>query len=207
MGLRFPKVHRRSEDMTGIDTDRSRFWRSTRPYWLQMLAEGIILIILGWLAFSLPYFAPATVLNAILGWLFVVSGLVGLVTTAGGRHGPGFWWSLLSAVLAIAVGSTLMEWPTANSIPITYLLTIFFVIEGIATIMYALSHRRQLSGRWEWMFASGCVDLALAALVVLGLPATVPFTVGILVGINMVFGGSALLAMAIYAHTTRFPKF
>jgi len=113
---------------------------------------------------------------------------------------------LLSAVLAIAVGSILMEWPAANSIPITYVLTVFFVIEGIATIMYALDHRRQLSGRWEWMVASGCVDLALATLVVLGLPATVPFAVGILVGVNMVFGGSAMIAMAIYAHTGHFPK-
>lgn len=46
-----------------------------------------------------------------------------------------------------------------------YLLTAFFVIEGLATIMFALDHKRQLSGRWEWMVASGIVDLALAALV------------------------------------------
>lgn len=192
--------------MKNIDTDRSKFWRSTRPYWLQMLAEGIILVILGWLALFLPIFAPAIALNTIIGWLFVVSGLVGVVTTAGGRHHPGFWWSLLSAVLAIAVGATLMEWPTANSIPVAYLLTFFFVIEGIATIMYALDHRRELSGRWEWMVASGCVDLALAMLVVLGLPGTAPLAIGILVGVNMVFGGSAMIAMAIYAHTARFPK-
>jgi len=192
--------------MKGVDTDRSKFWRSTRPYWLKMLAEGIILVILGWLALFLPIFASAIALNRIIGWLFVVSGFVGLVTTAGGRHAPGFWWSLLSAILAIAVGATLMEWPAANSIPITYLLTVFFVIEGIATIMYALDHRRELSGRWEWMVASGCVDLALAALVVLGLPGTAPLAIGILVGVNMMFGGSAMMAMAIYAHTARFPK-
>ena len=86
-----------------------------------------------------------------------------------------------------------MQWPTANSIPVAYLLTFFFVIEGIATIMYALEHRRELSGRWEWMVASGCVDLALATLVVLGLPGTAPLAIGILVGVNMVLGGSRAL--------------
>jgi uncharacterized membrane protein HdeD (DUF308 family) len=192
--------------MKSTDTDRSGFWRSTKPYWLQMLAEGIILIILGWLALFLPLIAAAITLNTIIGWLFVVSGLVGLVTTAGGRHAPGFWWSLLSAILAIAVGATLMKWPTANSIPIAYLLTVFFVIEGVATILYALDHRRELSGRWEWLVASGCVDLALATLVVLGLPETAPWAIGILVGVNMVFGGSAMIAMAIYVRTTQFPK-
>jgi uncharacterized membrane protein HdeD (DUF308 family) len=192
--------------MKDIDTDRSKFWRSTRPYWLQMLAEGIILIILGWLALLLPFFASSNAINTIIGWLFVVSGLVGLVTTAGGLHAPGFWWSLLSAILAIAVGATLMQWPAANSIPAVYMLTVFFVIEGIATIMYALDHRRELSGRWEWLVASGCVDLALATLVVLGLPETGPWATGLLVGVNMVFGGATLIAMAIYAHTTQFPK-
>lgn len=192
--------------MKSTDTDRSRFWRSTRRYWLQILAEGIILVILGWLALFLPIFATVTTLNMILGWLFVVSGLIGLVTTAGGRHAPGFWWSLLSAILAIGVGATLMQWPAANSVPIVYVLTVFFVIEGIATIMYAREHRRRLSGRWEWMVASGFVDLALATLVVLGLPATAPWATGLLVGVNMVFGGSAMIAMAIYAHTTPPPS-
>jgi uncharacterized membrane protein HdeD (DUF308 family) len=188
--------------MKRIDTNRLAFWKSARRHWLQMLAEGIVLVILGWLALVLPIFAT-TAINTIIGWLFVVSGLVGLITTAGARHAPGFWWSLLSAILAIAVGATLMQWPAGDSVRVAYLLTAFFVIEGLATIMFALDHRRQLSGRWEWMVASGFVDLALAALVVLGLPETAPWAIGLLVGINMVFGGSALIAMAIYAHTTR----
>ena len=192
--------------MSSIDTDRSKFWRSTRPYWLQMLADGGVLIILGWLALFLPVFASASAFNTILGWLLVVSGLIGFVTTAGAGHRPGFWWSLLSAILAVAVGATLMQWPTLTSVPVVYLLTFFFVIEGIATIMYALEHRRELSGRWEWMMASGCVDLALAALVILGLPGTAAIAIGILVGVNMVFGGSALIAMSIYAHTAHFPE-
>ena len=171
-----------------------------------MLAEGSVLIVLGWLALFLPVFTSATRFYTILGWLFVVSGLIGFVTTAGGRRHLGFWWSSLSAILAVAVGVTLMQWPTADPILVTYLLTLFFVLEGIATIMYALEHRRGLSGRWEWMVASGCVDLALATLVVSGLPGTAPMTIGILVGVNMVFGGSALIAMSIYAHTAHFPK-
>lgn len=102
-----------------------------------MLAEGIALVILGWLALVLPIFANAALLNTIIGWLFVVSGLIGLITTLGGRHAPGFWWSLLSAVLAIAVGATVMQWPAANSVPVAYLLIAFFMIEGLATIMFA----------------------------------------------------------------------
>jgi uncharacterized membrane protein HdeD (DUF308 family) len=189
--------------MTHTSKSRLPFWTSVRRHWSQILAEGVILVILGWLALLLPTIF-ATAVNLTIGWIFVVSGLIGLITTASGRHAPGFWWSLLSAILAIAVGSMLIEWPSANSLPMTYLLIAFFVIEGIATIMFALDHRRQLSGRWEWMVASGFVDLALATLVLLGLPGTAPLAVGLLVGINMVFGGSALIAMAIYTHRRGF---
>ena len=50
------------------------------------------------------------------------------------------------------------------------------------------------------MAASGIVDLALATLVIVGLPGMANWVVGILVGINMVFGGLALIAMAVYGH-------
>jgi uncharacterized membrane protein HdeD (DUF308 family) len=190
MAMKRPEPHKRA------------FWKSARREWQRMLIEGIVLVILGWLALALPIFAAAMLFNTVIGWLFVVSGLIGLVATLGGRHTAGFWWSLLSAVLAIAVGSTLMQWPAANSVPIAYVLTTFFVIEGLATIMFALDHRRRLSGRWEWMVASGLIDLSLAVLVIVGLPDTLPWTIGLLVGINMIFGGSALIVMAIYAHTT-----
>jgi uncharacterized membrane protein HdeD (DUF308 family) len=49
------------------------------------------------------------------------------------------------------------------------------------------------------MLMSGIIDLALAALVFTGLPSTAAWAIGLLVGINMVFGGSALIAMALHA--------
>jgi uncharacterized membrane protein HdeD (DUF308 family) len=43
------------------------------------------------------------------------------------------------------------------------------------------------------------VDLILAAMVFAGLPASAAWAIGLLVGINMVFGGTALVAMALAA--------
>jgi uncharacterized membrane protein HdeD (DUF308 family) len=65
--------------------------------------------------------------------------------------------------------------------------------------MYALEHKRELSGRWGFMLASGIVDLIVAGIILVGLPGTAAWAIGILVGINMVFGGSALIAMAMHA--------
>ncbi|MGH8734996.1 MAG: HdeD family acid-resistance protein [Burkholderiales bacterium] len=135
----------------------------------------------------------------LIGWLFIVSGIVGLVTTFMARQAPGFWWSLLSAVVAIAAGVLLLVWPLSGVLTLTLLLIVFFTIEGVLTIMYALEHKKELSGRWGWMLASGIIDLILAAIILAGLPGTAAWALGLLVGINMLFGGSAMIAMALHA--------
>jgi uncharacterized membrane protein HdeD (DUF308 family) len=67
--------------------------------------------------------------------------------------------------------------------------------------MFALDHRRELSGQWGWMLASGIVDLILAVMIFGGLPSTAAWAIGLLVGINLVFGGTALIAMALHARS------
>jgi uncharacterized membrane protein HdeD (DUF308 family) len=162
------------------------------------LFEGIVLVVLGVLAIIIPPLAPLAV-AIFIGWLFLISGVAGLITTFMARHAPGFWWSLISAILGIAAGIVLLARPVLGTVSLTLLLIVFFIIEGVASIMFALDHRRELSGRWGWMLASGIVDLLLAALIFAGLPSTAAWAIGLLVGINMVFGGSALIAMALQA--------
>jgi uncharacterized membrane protein HdeD (DUF308 family) len=164
------------------------------------LIEGIVLVVLGILAILVPPVATIT-FTFFIGWLFLIMGIMGLITTFWARHAPGFWWSLLSAVLAIAAGIVLLINPFSGAFTLTLLLIVFFIIEGVLSIMYALEHKKELSGRWGWMLASGIIDLILAAIILLGLPGTAAWALGLLVGINMLFGGSALIAMALHART------
>jgi uncharacterized membrane protein HdeD (DUF308 family) len=187
-------------------SDIGRFERrvtgALRDGWRFLLIEGIILAALGAAAVIVPPIATLAV-EIFLGWLFFISGIVGLVMTFMMRHAPGFWWSLFSAVLSIAAGAVLIGWPVSGALSLTLILIAFFILEGIATIMYALDHKRELSGRWGLMLASGIVDLALAAIIFAGLPGTAAWAIGLLVGINMLFGGAALIGLAMHArHAT-----
>ena len=67
--------------------------------------------------------------------------------------------------------------------------------------MFAVEHRRQFSTRWAFMFASGVVDIVLASLIILAVPGTSAWTMGLLVAVNMVVGGAALIAIGIHART------
>jgi uncharacterized membrane protein HdeD (DUF308 family) len=167
-------------------------------HWVLFLVEGVVLLVLGATAVVLPPIATLAV-TILFGWLFLVSGVVGLVTTFWMRHAPGFWWSLLSAALGIIVGLMLLASPVTGALSLTLVLIVFFLIEGIASIMFALDHKRELSGQWGWMLVSGIIDLMLAMMILAGLPSTAAWAVGLLVGINMIFGGAALIAMSLHA--------
>src|ERR687888_1594224 len=83
--------------------------QSIREHWVLFLIEGIVLVVLGVLAIIIPPIATIAV-TIFLGWLFLISGIVGLVTTFWARHAPGFWWSLLSAVLPLSARVVLLGW-------------------------------------------------------------------------------------------------
>jgi uncharacterized membrane protein HdeD (DUF308 family) len=163
-----------------------------------VLIEGIILVILGAAAIIVPPVATLA-FTLVIGWLFLISGIVGLITTFWMTNVPGFWWALLSVVIAIAAGIVLLLWPISGTLSLALVLIAFFIVEGIATLMYAIDHRAELSGGWGWMVASGIVDLILAGIIFAGLPGTAAWALGLLVGINMVFGGTAMIGMALAA--------
>jgi uncharacterized membrane protein HdeD (DUF308 family) len=191
--------------MSSIDNEmeqsRHRVLSAIRRHWVLFLIEGIVLVVFGAIAVVLPGIAALTV-TILLGWLFLFSGILGLVTTIWMRQLPGFWWSLLSALLAIITGAALLWWPFGGVLSLTLGLAVFFLIEGVVSIMYALDHRREFSGRWGWMLASGVIDIVLAVLILIGFPGTASWAIGLLVGINMLMGGVALMAMALHARAS-----
>jgi uncharacterized membrane protein HdeD (DUF308 family) len=177
---------------------------SLHLHWRAFLIEGIVLFVLGLFAIVLPNVATLAV-EVFIGWVLLLSGVVGLFSTFRMRSAPGFGWSLLSAVIAIAAGVILLARPLSGVFSLTVILTAFLTIEGVASIMMSLTHRHGFSARWALLLVSGLIDLILAAMILLGLPGTAAWAIGLLVGINMVFGGSALISMALQARSSAPP--
>jgi uncharacterized membrane protein HdeD (DUF308 family) len=181
-----------------VERLQSQVKEAVKANWKAFLIEGIVLVILGMAAIAIPLLAGIAI-TIFLGWLFLISGIVGLYMTFTTRDMPGFWWSLLSAVLAVGAGFILLVQPVAGTLTLTLVVSAYFIAEGITTIMYALAHRRELSGRWGWLLVSGLVDLVVAGLIIAGLPGSAAWAIGLLVGINLVFGGASLIGMALAA--------
>lgn len=175
---------------------KSKMRAAVRQHWKAFLFEGILLVILGFAAIIVPPLASLAV-TIFLGWLFLVSGIAGLAATFWARAMPGFWWSLASAVLAIIAGLILLARPVQGTATLTLVVGVYFLAEGVATILYALEHRREVSARWSWLLIAGLFDIVIAGLIIAGWPQSAAWAIGLLVGINLLFGGASLIGMAL----------
>jgi uncharacterized membrane protein HdeD (DUF308 family) len=186
------------EDLSRLQSAMSQ---TVKAHWKAFLFEGILLAVLGVAALILPPLASLAI-AIFLGWMFLISGIGGLIVTYWARSTPGFWWSLISAALAVLAGMLLLARPMQAVLTLTIVLGAYFLAEGVATIMYALEHRRELSGRWSWLLISGLVDIAISFMVITGLPSSAEWAIGVLVGINLLFGGATLIGMALAARNS-----
>jgi uncharacterized membrane protein HdeD (DUF308 family) len=177
---------------------RSVFRETVGHHWVLFLSEGIALLVLGTLAIIVPALASLAA-TLVLGWILLLSGIVGLIATIRARHAPGVRWSLISALVGVVAGALLLGWPLRGMFSLTAVLIAFLILEGVASILYAFEHGRGPSRRWGWMLASGILDLVLGGILLAGLPGSAVWALGIIIGINMIFGGWALIAMALAA--------
>lgn len=172
--------------------------KTVREHWVLFLIEGIVLLFLGAGAIILPTFAGLAA-TIFFGWLLLIGGGVGLVSTVMGRHAPGFIWALLSALAAIVAGAVLIGWPISGMLSLTLVLAAFLAIDGVVSIFYALEHRAHASQRWGWVLVNGVLDLLLAGLILWWLPGAAAWILGLILGIDLIFGGTSLIAMAMSA--------
>jgi uncharacterized membrane protein HdeD (DUF308 family) len=184
-----------------IDKLQSAVSATVKAHWKAFLFEGILLAVLGLAAMIVPAFASLAV-TVVLGWLFLISGIGGLIVSYWAREMPGFWWSLISAALAVLAGLILLARPMQGVLTLTIVVGAYFLAEGVATIMYALEHRRELTGRWSWLLIAGLMDILIAFIIIAGLPGSAEWALGLLVGLNLLFGGASLIGMALAAHST-----
>ncbi|MDE2466778.1 MAG: HdeD family acid-resistance protein [Alphaproteobacteria bacterium] len=172
--------------------------RTVHDHWGWFLVEGCVLTVLGGAAIVLPTVASLAT-TILFGWLLMIGGLVGLLSSWSARNAPGRGWALVSAMLAIVAGGALIWFPIAGLMSLTLVLAAFLTVDGVVSILYALDHRRHESQRWAFLLVNGVLDIALAMLILWWLPGSAAWILGLVLGIDLVFAGVSLVAMALAA--------
>ncbi len=172
---------------------------SLKAHWRLFTVQGVLLVILGMIAVALPQFA-AVFASAFIGWLLFFSGIFRAASLVRSTRAPGYWSSLLLAVLTAILGFILAWYPLEGAVTLTMLLTAYFIAHGIGTWILAFSIKGE-TGRWVLLLISGLVDFLLAGLVIAEWPSTALWVLGLYVGVNMLLTGFAFIFAALGARS------
>lgn len=159
--------------------------------WGWFVALGVLLIILGFVC-VLGEVATTLITVIVLGWLLLISGVMALVHAFRTRSWSGFFLYLLSAMLRAFTGYLLIRYPLIGALSLTLLLASLFIVGGVFRAVGAASLRFP---RWGWTAASGIIAVVLGVMLLAQLPASSLWFLGLAVGIDLLFEGSALIAL------------
>ena len=159
------------------------------------LAQGIMMTLLGVAAVIWPQISTLAV-DLYVGWIFLVSGAVGVFMMFFAPNVSAFLWTLLTAALSLFAGVVLVWHPVEGAVSLTLLLVAFFIAEGVFQIAAAFSYRTTFPESWGWMLSSGIADLILALLLIAGWPSSASWALGLIVGVNLITSGIATIVVA-----------
>ena len=152
------------------------------------MVVGILIAIAGVLAIVSPFIAGLSVTVAV-GVLLLVTGVSRLfLAFKMGSFGRGLLVFVLG-LLTLVAGGYMVARPGVGLATLTLFLAAYLFVQGIFEIVWAF-RLRPVKG-WGWTLFSGISSLLLGILIWAQFPVSGMWAVGTLVGVHMIFAGSA----------------
>ncbi len=179
-------------------TGKAASVEAMRAAWGWFLAMGIILITLGIVAIGVPI-AVSVTMTVFLGIIVFIAAAVQLIHAIAAHRWGGFFLHILGAAIYGIFAIALLGDPERGVTALTLLLAMYFLISGFFKILLAIiSHG---TPNWGWILFSGLVNLVLGALIWSQWPGNSNWVIGLLVGIELLLGGWAMLMLSIAARS------
>jgi uncharacterized membrane protein HdeD (DUF308 family) len=156
--------------------------------------SGILGLIGGIAAIAVP--AAASVAIAVfVGCVLVFAGAVmGMRAFAPRARRGEFGLRVAEALLTLAAGVSILVFPPAGVLTLTFFLMAWFLVSG-GLLLYAAWQARGGPGS-GWLALNGAVSLLLGVLIAADLPSSAKWAVGLLVGVNLLLWGIRVLIAA-----------
>lgn len=158
-----------------------------------VLIEGILLSVLGLGMLMLPKLTSLTF------GLMICIGLVvygvykilhAIFTRNYERH---FLLNIIIGLIIAALGIVLLSVPQMNLIIITSILGIYFLVESISNTAFAIQSRKNFYMWWVVLLLA-IMQFIFGLIIILGLPMTSLWVVGMLLGINFLVAGMGFIS-------------
>lgn len=153
-------------------------------WWL--FTVGVLLVVAGLSALAIPFVASIAV-EAVVGWAFVLAGLVQLAYALRTKGWGGFVWQILIGAVFLLGGFTLITNPVAGLISLTIVIIATFLASGLIKILVGF-RLRPMDG-WGWFVLLGILSLVIGVLIWNRLPSSAAWSLGLLVGVDFLSTG------------------
>jgi uncharacterized membrane protein HdeD (DUF308 family) len=165
-----------------------------RPRWGWFVALGVVLLVLGVLAFG--NLLIATVASVVfVGALMVIGAIAQIIHAFRVKRWGGFFFWLLSGLLYGAAGILTFYNPALAAAALTLVLAAALIASGILRIWSSFRLRPQTG--WGWLLASGVITLVAGVVVALGWPVNTLWLLGLVLAIDLTFQGVAAIAFGL----------
>jgi uncharacterized membrane protein HdeD (DUF308 family) len=181
----------------GADADAevlARLREEVARHWKLVLGIGVVSILAGAFAILAPAVASISV-TVLVGWALLIGGAVQLAHAFRGEFGWDVAWRLLVAVATVVAGLWILLAPLTGTITLTVVLVAWFWFAGVTRLM-AWWRTRDVEGSWT-LALSGVLAIVLGILIWADLPSSATWAIGLLVGIDLLFAGADLVAIAL----------
>jgi uncharacterized membrane protein HdeD (DUF308 family) len=160
--------------------------------WRWIVAVGAVLSLCGLIA--LGSVIAATVASVLfVGVMMIVAGTYEVIHAFAVKSWGRFaLWALLGLVYSCAGIATVMN-PLLGAGVFTLLIGAGLVASGLLRLVLAIELRDR--PHWGWAAVSGCITTLLGGVILFQWPASSFYTLGIFMGLDLVFAGSSWLAI------------
>jgi uncharacterized membrane protein HdeD (DUF308 family) len=155
---------------------------------------GVLLVICGLLAIGLPFVAAFAV-NVVIAWLIVTAGVLHVIVAFHSHRAGSVVWKLLVGLAYICFGTYLILYPAIGVASLTLVLAGLFLVEGVLDVVLFF-RIRSVEGS-GWILVDGIITLLVGGMIDMQWPASVPWTLGTLVGVSMIMSGVSRVVMSI----------
>ncbi|MGH6955759.1 MAG: DUF308 domain-containing protein [Caulobacteraceae bacterium] len=158
------------------------------------MVEGLALVVLGAAAAVLPQ-APGVAAAFVFGWALIASGALGFASMVGASGHVHVTWSAISSLVALVVGAVVLWRPFMGASALSLLIAAYLFVDAVAVWGLSLDQRRRGGRGWFWLVAAAAIDMLLALVIVLSGPLGDVRLLGFVIGIDLVAGGAAMVAL------------
>ncbi|MDW3223324.1 MAG: DUF308 domain-containing protein [Paracoccaceae bacterium] len=168
--------------------------------WVKWLCVGVLSILFGVFVLANPVAASIAV-TVLAGGLFALTGVIQIIAGISENHTSSKVMGIGLGALLVLLGGSLMFQPLQGIISLVTIATILIGANGIMRLISGYQ-MRETALFWP-MLLSGALSVLLAGYIVANFFEIAPQLLGILLGIELLFNGAGLIALALFLRTAK----